>query len=177
MQHSQTRRLLALLLALMTLIGPVSVKAAGDSGETDDAGGLVTKSEDLIFISYQDYLVKYLDVPDSSYIDDALEQARGTKTFSFSAADYVKEDTTSEVEAVDHNGRKGLSKFSVHGLPVYFMFPHVRNVSCLCSIEYGTRTSMGEPLTIIRNFHFLQFSGRHSLTFSYILSTRALVKG
>ncbi len=108
MRHSQIMRLLALMLALLTLIGPVAVRAEGEEPKTGEED-LVALSEDLIFISYQDYKIKYLDVPDETYIDEAMETARGKKTFSFSAADYLEEGTTAEVEAVEHNGRECLS--------------------------------------------------------------------
>ena len=41
-------RYLAVLLAVMTLIGPVSLRAADDKTASDDSEGLVTLSEDLV---------------------------------------------------------------------------------------------------------------------------------
>ena len=112
MRFSKALRLLAVMLAVLTLVGPVSVSAAdGDTGTQSGLNGLVEMSDDLIFISYQDYLIKYLDVPDETYVAEALEEQRAKPgdEFSFSAADYVKEGTTADVEVVTHNGRRCIS--------------------------------------------------------------------
>lgn len=111
MRFTKTKRIIAILIALLTLIGPVSVSAA--DGDTPDAksGGtsLAEVSDELVFISYQNYLIKYLDLADDSGIESALAEARADKPFTFSAADYVKESTTADVEVLDHNGRRCIS--------------------------------------------------------------------
>ena len=112
MRFSKALRLLAVMLAVLTLIGPVSVSAAdGDTDKQSGLNGLVEMSEDLIFISYQDYLIKYLDVPDETYVTAALEKKRAKPgdEFTFSAADYVEDGTTADVEVVTHNGRRCIS--------------------------------------------------------------------
>ena len=112
MRKSNVMRLLAVFLALLTLIGPVGVAAAdGDDAGRDQSGGLTELSDDLVFISYQDYLIKYLDVPDETYVDDALAAARAKKgdEFSFSATDYDKESLSAKVEVTTKNGRRCLS--------------------------------------------------------------------
>ena len=81
MRKSNVMRLFAIFLAMLTLIGPVGVAAADGDG-TDKSGGLTELSEDLVFISYQDYLIKYLDVPDESNVDDALAAARAKNSHS-----------------------------------------------------------------------------------------------
>jgi ABC-type glycerol-3-phosphate transport system substrate-binding protein len=106
-------RLLALLLAVLTLIVPVSVGAAdGDEPvSTGEGSGLQEKSDDLVFISYQNYLIKYLDVADESEVEEALEKMRAREgdEFSFPATEYVEENTTAEVEVLEHNGRECIS--------------------------------------------------------------------
>ena len=112
MRKSNVMRLFAIFLALLMLIGPVGVAAAdGDGAARDQSGGLTELSEDLVLISYQDYLIKYLDVPDESYVDEALAAIKEKKgdEFSFSAADYEKEGLTADVEVVNYNGRRCLS--------------------------------------------------------------------
>lgn len=110
MRKSKAMRLFAIFLAVLTLIGPVGVSAAdGDGGAS--GGGLTELSDDLIYISYQDYLVKYLDVQDDTYVDEALAERRAKKgdEFSFSATDYDKETLTAQVEVMEHAGRRCLS--------------------------------------------------------------------
>ncbi|MBQ7715673.1 MAG: extracellular solute-binding protein [Clostridia bacterium] len=111
MLRTHAKRLLALILALMTLIGPVhagaedNVTAAAASGTEE----LVKLKEELTFISYLNYKLKCLEIADEDKLDEAVAQARATKTFSFDASDYVAEDTTAEVEVTEQAGRKCLS--------------------------------------------------------------------
>lgn len=110
MRFSKVKRLAALLLVLLMLTGPVTVFAE-DGGSSAETGlsGLSEVSDELTFISYQDYLIKYLDVADDTDVDAALAAARTDKEFTVAAADYDAASTTAEVAVVDHNGRKCLS--------------------------------------------------------------------
>ncbi len=99
MRQSRTMKLVALFMCALMLIGSVvPVFAAEEGDNTGSTDSLVSVSDLLSFISYEEYLSKY----------PAVEEARASESFTVSALDYVKEKTDAEVEVTEYQGEQCL---------------------------------------------------------------------
>lgn len=97
MKQTLTKRLAALAMCVLMLIGSVVPSFAADGEAADGENNqLITVSDSLSFITYEEYLSKY----------PPLEENRAKKGFTVSAADYDKEGTTASVEVKDYQGEK-----------------------------------------------------------------------
>ncbi|MBR0303739.1 MAG: hypothetical protein IJQ80_07805, partial [Clostridia bacterium] len=118
MRHSQATRLFALFLALMTLIGPVSARAADEEETAADTGTLRSTSDSLVFISYENYLTKVLgDFEDDSNSGGmtaeekkaaALDEARATDTYTYPATENYEADEIAGCKVENHLGYDAL---------------------------------------------------------------------
>lgn len=101
MRLTAAKKLTALFLCVLMLIGTAVPAFAADkdkSADDDGAGKLVTVSDSLKFITYDEYLTKYPDREE--------EGARATKSFTVDATDYYVEGTTADVEVTELGGVK-----------------------------------------------------------------------
>lgn len=96
MRHSVSKRLSALFLCVSMLIGTAGIgTAAEEADDNNSAGTLISVSDDLTLITYEQYLSKYPD----------REEARGDSTFTVDAADYDAENTNADVKVEDILGK------------------------------------------------------------------------
>lgn len=99
MRHSVSKKLIALILSVLMLIGTVSgAFAAEETAQGDSTGTLVTVSDALTFISYESYLTKFPD----------REEARANSTITVDATEYDAQNTDAEVEIQEFLGVQGL---------------------------------------------------------------------
>lgn len=100
MRNPVTKKLAALFLSMLMLIGSVvPVFAAGEeTADEESTTSLVTVSDALTFISYEEYLSKYPD----------REEARASSTFTINAVDYDKQSTDCDVSVDELLGRECL---------------------------------------------------------------------
>ncbi len=101
MRQSRTMKLLALLMCAVMLIGSVVPVFAAEEGSSENAGAtdsLISVSDLISFISYEEYLSKY----------PAVEESRASKSFEVSALDYVEEKTDAKVEVTEYQGESCL---------------------------------------------------------------------
>ncbi|MBE6631880.1 MAG: hypothetical protein E7623_04180, partial [Ruminococcaceae bacterium] len=111
MKHSYFTKILAMVLAVITVLGTMSVAVLAEEDQVLSADTVLSDADKLEdFYSdeelqqivtaynfpYQDYKAKYADMP------------IGSETVVVNGTDYVAEKTTAEVYEVEHDGEKGL---------------------------------------------------------------------
>lgn len=106
MRQTLTKRLISLLLSVLLLLGSVVPVAAVNepaAEEGTDGDFLVSVSDTLSFITYEEYLSKFLAE------GETVEDHRATESFVVSALDYDKESTTAEVSTEFFKNEDGSS--------------------------------------------------------------------
>lgn len=102
MKQSRAKRLIALVLCAMMLIGgvvPAAAEGVSTGGVTAGSGVGLTEASDLSFISYEDYLSKYPDA----------ERPQNAEIHVSAVDDYVEEESTDlNVRVETFAGKEGL---------------------------------------------------------------------
>jgi len=105
MKKSKTKKLLALIMALVMLVGSALPVFAADKADADDADTSVSLQEiagNYTLIGYEDYKAKY------NYTAETIEGLRTGKSVTVAGIDYLegKEYTTTEVKTETIDGKE-----------------------------------------------------------------------